>query len=90
MIHSSASFTFLKKSKSLREEVSSSSACDGSINRPPYVRACLRKIYYHSLIIYDYLTYYKRHALRVILRRRSEAQTIALIIYDIPCIYARI
>jgi len=46
-----------------------------------------RNIYYHSLIIYDYLTYYNSDTLRVILRRRTEAQTIALIIYDIPCIH---
>ena len=36
MIHSSASFTFLKKSKSLREEVSSRCDSEKSINRPTY------------------------------------------------------
>ena len=36
MIHSSASFTFFKKSKSLREEVSSRCDSEKSINRPTY------------------------------------------------------
>ena len=35
MIHSSASFTFFKKSKSLHVEVSGLCACGESVNRPP-------------------------------------------------------
>ena len=51
------------------------------------MRACLRNIYYHIGIIYDYLTHYKRDTLRVILRRLTEAQTIALIIHNNTCMY---
>jgi len=51
------------------------------------MRACLRNIYYHIGIIYDYLTHYKRDTLRVILRRLTEAQTIALIIHNNTCMH---
>ena len=83
MIHKSASFAFLKKSKSLRGDVLAWRAECGSINRPPYVRRVCARKNNHMGIIYPYATHYNSDTLRVILRRLAEAQTIVIITCDI-------
>ena len=83
MIHSSASFAFLKKSKSLHGEVSGLCDSERSINRPPYVRRVCARKNNHMGIIYPYATHYNSATLRVILRRLAEAQTIVIITCDI-------
>ena len=64
MIHSSASFTFFKKSKSLHEEVSGLCAWQKSVNRPPilYCARCAHSTYNIGALYINSLHYIERHA----------------------------
>ena len=83
MIHSSASFTFFKKSKSLRGEVWACRADSESINRPLNVRRVCARKNIHTHIIYSYATHYNSDTLKPLLRRLAEAQTNCIISCDI-------